>query len=457
MSEGQSQGWKVLLVEDDPSEREACAEYLRLDGFDVIEAKDAAEAEAKLHDGVAVIVTDLKLPGMDGLELLKRAKQEAPHAAVIMVTGQGSEQAAVAALKAGAFDYLTKPVNPAELSHAVRQALEKAVMAVEIAKLHAQLNEKYGFENLIGISEPMRRVFEKIRLIADTRSTVLIEGESGTGKELVARAIHYNSSRRNKPFVAINCAAIPETLVESELFGYERGAFTGATERRIGKFQAAHGGTLLIDEVSEMPLPLQSKFLRVIETRRITPIGSVREIEVDVRIIAATNRNLKQAVEEGKFREDLYYRLNVVNIKLPPLRERREDIPLLVRHFIDEIARENNRPVRDITPQALAKLKAYDWPGNVRELRNTLESIIVLSTKEVIDVDDLPEHIRGVEEKAAGAADLLSGNMTMEQIEREAIRRALEQCNGSRVKAAKMLGLSVRTLQRKIKRYQLPF
>jgi DNA-binding NtrC family response regulator len=445
--------WKVLLVDDDRLSREAMADWLRSEGFDVIAVADGQAAVQRLHDGVAVLVTDLKMPRLDGLQLLRLAKEQAPHIAVILITAYATVETAVVALKEGAFDYLTKPVKPDELANKVRQAVAQRAMAVEIARLHAQLNERYGYENIVGKSPALRAVFEKVRLVADTKSTVLIAGESGTGKELIARALHHNSSRRQKPFVPVNCAAIPETLIESELFGHERGAFTGATERRTGLFQAANGGTLFIDEIGEMKVGLQSKLLRAIETRRIMAVGSSREIEVDVRLVAATNRDLQDEVKKGTFREDLYYRLKVVEIHLPPLRERPEDIPLLTRFFLDEIARENQRPTRDIAPEALDLLMAYNWPGNVRELRNTLEGIIVLSTRERIEVADLPEHLR----QGASAQAVIRHGMTMTEIEREAIRRALEQTAGRRTEAAKILDLSVRTLQRKIKEYNLPF
>jgi DNA-binding NtrC family response regulator len=445
--------WKVLLVDDDRLSREAMADWLRSEGFDVIAVADGQAALQHLYDGVAVLVTDLKMPRMDGLQLLRQAKEQTPHVAVILITAYGTVETAVAALKEGAFDYLTKPVKPDDLANKVRQAVTQRAMATEIASLHAQLNERYGFENIVGKSPAMRAVFEKVRLVSDTKSTVLIAGESGTGKELIARALHHNSSRRHKPFVPVNCAAIPETLIESELFGHEKGAFTGAVERRTGLFQAAHGGTLFIDEIGEMKLGLQSKLLRAIETRRIMPVGSSRETEVDVRLVAATNRDLQEEVKKGAFREDLYYRLKVVEIHLPPLRERPEDIPLLVRFFLDEIARENQRPTRDIAPEALDLLLAYNWPGNVRELRNTLEGIIVLSTRERIEVADLPEHLR----QNASTQAVIRHGMTMADIEREAIRRTLEQTGGRRTEAAKLLDLSVRTLQRKIKEYNLPF
>jgi transcriptional regulator with PAS, ATPase and Fis domain len=324
-------------------------------------------------------------------------------------------------------------------------------MAREIAQLHSLLNERRGLENMVGQSGAMREVFERIRLVAETNSTVLVVGESGTGKELVARAIHQYSPRAARPFLPVNCAAIPESLIESELFGHEKGAFTGATARREGLFQAAKGGTLFIDEIGEMQMGLQSKLLRAIETKRVMPVGSTRELDVDVRLIAATNRDLQQRVAEGHFREDLYYRLKVVVLNLPPLRERPEDIPLLVRYFIDQLSNDHKRPVRDISPDALQAFQAYSWPGNVRELRNTLEGSIVLCLRDTIDLADLPEHIMG----ARPAQDIIRPGMTLQDIEKEAIRRMLEQTGGHRAETAKLLDISVRTLQRKIKEYRL--
>ena len=445
---------KILLAEDDSASREATALFLEDQGFSVIRTRNGVEALRHLTDGVSLIITDLVMPHADGMEVLRTAREEAPHTPVIMLTGQGSEAAAVEALKAGAFHYLTKPVNPDELGSLVRQALEKYEMATEIAALHEHLSERYGFENIIGRSRAMRKVFEQIRIVSDARSTVLVEGESGTGKELVARALHLNSARRKKPFVAINCAAIPHELIESELFGHEKGAFTGAVASRIGKFQAAASGTLLIDEIGDMQLDLQGKLLRAIETRCVSPIGSNKEIEVDVRIVASTHRSLERLVQEERFRDDLYYRLKVVKITLPPLRDRRDDIPLLVRMFVDEIASDNDRPVRDVSPEVLALLQGYDWPGNVRQLRNLLEGVIVMSTREVIGVEDLPEEVRGARPLGSVAPDFQQG-MTMAEIEKEAFRRALELAEGNRAEASKALGISVRTLQRKIQTYGL--
>ncbi len=446
---------KLLLAEDDPGARDATRLLLESQGHQVLAAEDGAQALQHLNEGVAVIITDLKMRGIDGMQLLHAAREQAPQTPVIMITGHGSEEAAVAALKSGAFHYLKKPIHPEELLHLVGQAIERHRMSVEIAALHDQINQLAGMHGIIGQSTPMRKVFEKIRMVADTRSTVLIEGESGTGKELVARALHRNSSRRNKPFVAINCAAIPEALIESELFGHVRGAFTGAAEKRIGTFLAAEGGTLLIDEIGEMQLDLQSKLLRAIETRRISPLGSNEEIELDVRLIASTHRDLQELIGEHKFREDLYYRLNVVNIKLPPLRERREDIPLLVRAFIDTIATENNRQVHDISPEALARLQSYDWPGNVRQLRNTLESVIVMSHREVIDIVDFADPIREAHSSPPLQA-LIAMGMPMADIEKEVIRQTLIRTGGNRSEASKILGISTRTLQRRIKEHNLP-
>jgi DNA-binding NtrC family response regulator len=444
---------RILLVDDDQASRETLSEWVERQGWEAIAVKDGGEAIQHIHDGVAVVVTDLKMPRTDGMELLRAARQQASHAAVIMVSGVGSVEAAVEALKQGAFDFLTKPVNLKELKHRIERALEKQSMAVEIADLHRQLRERHGIDDMVGQCPAMRELFEKIKLVANTNSTVLVIGESGTGKELVARSLHLNSPRGKRAFLPVNCAAIPDTLIESELFGHEKGAFTGASDRRKGVFQAAEGGTLFIDEIGEMPLGLQSKLLRAIENKKIMPVGSAIELPVDVRLIAATNRDLDQVVQQKEFREDLYYRLKVVVLRLAPLRERRDDIPLLVRFFIDQLSKETNRPVQDITPEALHALRDYDWPGNVRELRNTLEGIIVLSLKEQIDLSDVPEHIRKAERNAAQTSFELG--MTLADMEREAIRRTFEATNGHRSETAKRLGVSVRTLQRKIKEYQL--
>ncbi|HZU38762.1 MAG TPA: sigma-54 dependent transcriptional regulator [Gemmataceae bacterium] len=443
--------WKILLVDDDKHSREAMSDWLQSEGFEVIEAPDGQVARQHIHDGVAVIVTDLQMPKTDGLALLRYAREHAPHAAVIVVTGHGTVETTRAALKEGAFDYLTKPVKPKELAQCVREAVADRAMAARMASFHSRLHKEHGFQNIVGTSPAMLAVFEKIRLAADAKSTVLVVGDSGTGKELVVRALHYSSSRASKPFIPINVAAIPESLIESELFGHEKGAFTGANSRRAGVFEAANEGTLFIDEIGEMDLGLQSKLLRAIETHKIMPVGSSREVDVDVRLLVATNRNLFEEVKNKKFREDLYYRLNVITINLPPLRERREDIPLLVGYFLEQIAKENQRPISTISEEAMEVMINFSWPGNVRELRNTLEGIVVLSPRQRIELSDLPTYIRG----EAQAELVVRSGMKMADVEKEAIRVTLEQTQGRRSEAAKILGISVRMLQRKIKEYDL--
>lgn len=423
------------------------AQWLTRKGYNPVAVADGEAASELIQEGVAVIVTDLKMPRTDGLALLEIANKKAPHAVVIVVSSVDSVDAAVAALKAGADDFIPKPVNLNELTERIESSLHRRAMAEEIAALHSQLNKEQGLESMIGASASIRALFEKIRLVADTKSTVLITGESGTGKELVARSIHRLSRRSSCPMIPINCAALPESLVESELFGHKKGSFTGATADRKGLFESASGGTLFIDEIGELNVGLQAKLLRALENRMIMPIGGAEEIEVDVRLVAATNRDLHQQVQKKEFREDLYFRLKVVELALPPLRERKEDIPLLIRHFIDQISADNDRPVKDVSSAALAALKAYSWPGNVRELRNTLEGIIVLTLDEIIEERHLPPHIIDAEPAQA----IIAPGMTLDEIEREAIRRTLEQTGGHRTKTAELLGISVRTLQRKLK------
>ena len=424
---------------------------LERDGYAPIATSDAEVAWKHLDDGVAVVVTDLNVAKTKGVEVVRFAKKHAPHAIVIVMSSEPNVELAVETVREGAFDYLMKPIDPDELVHRIEMALSRRRLAAEIASLHIQLDEKYSLGNMVGNSPAMRSLYEKIRLVADTRSTVLITGESGTGKELVARSVHHLSKRKEASFVPINCAAIPESLVESELFGHEKGAFTGATDRKLGFFEAAKQGTLFIDEIGELELGLQAKLLRAIENRTIMRVGSTKEMPVDVRMVAATNRDLREHVTNGHFREDLFYRLKVVELKLPPLRERKEDIPLLIKHFIAEISAETERPVTDIETEALEMMKEYSWPGNVRELRNTLEGIIVLSMKSTIEASDLPPHISTHSESQA----IIKPGMTMAEIEKEAIRRTLQHTGGNRTQASEILGISLRTLQRKIKEFEL--
>lgn len=445
---------KVLIIEDDRESRVAIEEYPRRKKIPVISAVDGPQGLELLDSTVAVVVTDLRMPRMDGIEVLREVRRREPKTAVIMVTAYGDIASAVEAMKMGASDYLTKPVNPDELCLKIRRILGARALELENAELRRQLEERYGVDEIIGISPPMVEVFERIQSVAGTSSTVLITGESGTGKELVARAIHRQSPRRQKPFVAISSAAIPESLVERELFGHVKGAFTGATETVPGKFEAADGGTLFIDEVPELSPATQAKLLRVLEDRTFSPIGSTEAKTVDVRLIFATNKDLERLVKEGRFREDLFYRINVVSIRLPPLRERREDIPLLVEHFVKEMAKRDGREEVRVAPSALRCLRQYHWPGNVRQLRNCIEGVMVLLRKDEMTADDLPEEIREVKKQAPVSSGFRVG-MSLQELEREAIEKTLRKVGGNREKAAEILGLSVRTIQRKIREYGL--
>src|SRR5438552_11697843 len=386
---------KVLVVEDNPSEQRAIATFLTRHGYRLLLATDCPSACQLLSQLPDIIVTDLYLAGSHGLEVLRETRQVLPETPVIITTGYGTIPGAVEAMKQGAFDYLTKPVNPDELLLVMQRAAERSQLRREVRSLRQRTEERGDFSGMVGQSEAMRRVFEQIELVAPTRSTILITGESGTGKELVARAIHQLSPRKDAPFIALNCAAIPKDLAESELFGHAKGAFTGATERRIGKFGAADRGTLLIDEIGEMEAPVQAKLVRSLETRTLSPVGTNEEQHVDVRVLAATHRNLRSLVDEGKFREDLYFRLHVVQIDLPPLRQRRQDIPLLVAAFLQQLNEEHGRNIQEVSLDALDALQRNQWQGNVRELRNLLERVVVLTRKEVLDLADLPVDIQG--------------------------------------------------------------
>jgi DNA-binding NtrC family response regulator len=443
----------ILLVEDDAREQRAIATFLKNRGHEVLTASNGRQAETLFAQAPDIIVTDLKMAGADGLEVLRAAHQELPETPVIIITGHGTVASAVEAMKQGAFDDLTQPVNPEELLLVIQRAAERSRLQREVRQLRQQMEERGGLFGMVGSSAAMRRVFEQIQLVAPTRSTVLVTGESGTGKELVARALHQLSPRKDGPFVALNCAAIPKDLAESELFGHAKGAFTGATDKRIGKFMAANKGTLLIDEIGEMDLPVQAKLLRALETRTISPIGANEEQAVDVRVVASTHRNLRSLADEGKFREDLYYRLHVVHIDLPPVRQRREDVPLLVATFLQQLNKEHGRNVQEVSLDAMDALRSYHWPGNVRELRNILEGIVVMSRKDVIELGDLPLEIQG--SKAQQAVPRFRPGMTLADMEREAIQQCLLQTGGSRQRSAKLLGISTRTLLRKIHEYGL--
>ncbi|MBK7644009.1 MAG: sigma-54-dependent Fis family transcriptional regulator [Planctomycetes bacterium] len=453
----QPKPYRVLIVDDNESHAEALADGLELDGHSCTLAHSGREGVLKLSEQLFdVVLTDLVMPDLSGIEVLKRARSEQPDAVVILITGKGSERDAVEAFRDGATDYLTKPVDIAELRARLSRAVENARLRRDYVELRRQIDKRAGFEGIIGSSSPMQRLFEVLGQVAGTNVTVLILGESGTGKELVARAIHENSPRKEEHFVAVNCAALSEGLIESELFGHVKGAFTGAVAHKEGRIAYADRGTLFLDEVGDMPLATQAKLLRVIESREVQPVGGNQLQKVDIRLLAATNRDLKQMVKDGTFREDLMYRLAVVSIELPPLRERKSDIPLLIDHYVGELATSHKRSVRGITPEARSVLLRYDWPGNVRELRNALENMVLLARGEVLGVEDIPETVKGAPAGASGGGGgyELAGR-SMEEVERALIAANLQLMGGNREKTAHVLGMGERTLYRKIKQYGL--
>lgn len=443
---------KLLIVDDERHIREGLKRALEADGYDVELASDGQEALEKLEiNDIDLIITDLKMPRISGEELMKIAMEKYPYIPVIILTGHGTIENAVEAMKNGAYDFLTKPLNIDKLSLIVKRALENSSLKRQNRELLNQLKKKYSFENIIGKSTAMKKVFETIELVAPSRANVLIYGESGTGKEMIADAIHHNSPRRDKPYVKVHCAAIPETLLESELFGHEKGAFTGAVSRKRGRFELAHTGTIFLDEIGEISQQMQVKLLRVIQDREFVRVGGELPIKVDVRIISATNKNLKEEVERGNFREDLYYRLNVVSIFVPPLRERKDDIPLMVHKFIEEFAKENNKQIDGITNGALQALMAYHWPGNVRELRNVIESIVVLTKSKIITEQALPPYIFEKEDEQQVLK--LPAGVSLKEAEKKLILFTLQNTGGNKTKASEILKIGRKTLHRKLAEY----
>ena len=450
---------RILVVDDEVNARAALLELLRDEGYVVESAADAFKALGKVPDFAPdLVLTDLKMPGMDGLQLLGKLREADADLPVIVMTAFGEVETAVRAMRSGARDYLAKPVNVGELSVVVARELEQRRLRAETGLLRARLAEKYSFENIIGSSAPMQAVFKTVAQIAPSRASVLITGESGTGKELLAHALHACSPRADGPFVAINCAAIPESLLESELFGHERGAFTGAVRSRAGLFEQAHGGTLLLDEIGDMPPHLQTRLLRVLEDGRVRRIGGSHDLAVDVRLVAATAQRLDAAVAEGRFREDLFYRLNVLHIPIPPLRERREDLPLLAEALVTRASERLGRPVPSLSPEAMAVLVRHDWPGNVRQLENALERAVILAAGLEIRPEDLPPEIRAwtVQPRRLSepdASESLSIKVRTAVLERELIGLALARTGGNRSQAARLLEISYKALVYKIREY----
>ncbi len=443
---------RILLVDDDSSGRQALADLLRDDGYEVSTAADPFKALGKFDDVAPhLVITDLLMPGIDGIELLSRIHKRDADCPVIVLTGFGKVESAVNAMRAGAIDYLTKPVNLDELEIVVNRAIDNCRVRREAAQLRSQLVERHGLDNVIGSSEAIRRVYEQVAQVAPSNASVLITGESGTGKELVAAALHSKGQRPRGPFIKVHCAALAETLLESELFGHERGAFTGAIARRDGRFQAAHGGTLFLDEIGEISQSTQVKLLRFLQEREFERVGSSEPVKVDVRVVAATNRNLQEEMSAGNFREDLYYRLNVITIEMPALRDRRSDIPLLADHFLKRFAAENGKRIDSLSPAALKLINGHYWPGNVRELENAIERAVVMSRDATLEAEDLPPSLHDAQDVESGAPPIPGASVA--EVEKYLILRTLEHTGGSKSKAADMLGISVRKIQYSLQRY----
>lgn len=450
----------ILFIDDEPGSRESLSLLFEREGYHVEAVAAGEEALGLLSQkSYDVIITDLFLPGVSGIDILKHVKEHSLPCNVILITGNASAETAVKAMKEGAFDYITKPLNFDKLKVLVGKAIEKSRLVAENLYLRQQLRGKYKFDNIIGNSPAIQPVFARMEKILITDSTVLILGESGTGKELVARAIHYNGLRKEKPFIAINCGAIPAELLESELFGHVRGSFTGAVADKPGKFELANKGTIFLDEIGTMPLQLQMKLLRVLQEQELERVGSTNSTKLDVRVISATNADLEERVHRGDFREDLYYRLNVIPIHLPPLRDRREDIPLLAKHFLKKICTEMRRPILEMSQAATRAMEDYQWPGNVREMENVIERTVALTDSDIIDLQDLPPQIGGIAQKDSNLPSLQIPEEGLDladeiaHIEQALIKQAMERSSNVKARAASLLNINRTTLVEKIKRY----
>ena len=445
---------RILVVDDEASHLQMLDAVLSAEGYEIHKAGDGQEAiglvEERFYD---LLLMDVRMSKVGGIEALKAIKKISPGIPVIIMTAYASVNTAVDALKSGAYDYLTKPLDIEELKILVKKALHHRKLEQENVYLKERLGDRFDFSNIIGRSPAMRDLFETIALVAPSEATVLIAGESGTGKELIANAIHQNSPRTNRPFIKVNCAALPETLLESELFGHEKGAFTGALARKQGRFQLAHTGSIFLDEVGEMTPTTQTKILRVLQEREFEPLGSTQAVKVDTRVIAATNKNLLEEIEQGNFREDLYYRLNVVTLQVPSLRERRDDISLLADFFLKQYAEKNRRLIKGFTPRAMDLLMRHSWPGNVRELENVVERAVIMARGDLISQAELPDTIRGLDVEMEKPEMDLSSGRSLKEVERDMILRTLEDTGGNRTRTAEILGISRRTLQLKLKEY----
>lgn len=441
----------ILVIDDEKNIREGLSMALEDEGYEVITAEDGKQGlEKALYDAVDLIITDLRMPLISGEEILKKVVTELPSIPVIVLTGHGTVELAVEAMRIGAYDFLTKPLDLDRLFRLVKRALENRALVLQKKELEERLEKNTSIENIIGNSSAIRKIFEEIKKVAPTKATVLITGESGVGKELVANAIHNFSQRKSKPFIKVHCAALAETLLESELFGHEKGAFTGAIERKRGRFELSNKGSIFLDEIGEINQNIQIKLLRVLQEKQIERVGSSEPIDVDTRVIAATNKNLEKEMKEGRFREDLYYRLNVVHIFIPPLRERREDIPLLVDSFVKEFSNENGKEISSIEAKARSAIYNYDWPGNIRQLRNCIESAVVMTSDNILHFEDLP-----FKEKTENELIKIPVGSTMKEAEREIIVTTLNHENNNKKRVSDILGIGRKTLYRKLKEYNI--
>jgi two-component system response regulator HydG len=445
---------KILVVDDEPAHRRMIEAVLDAEGYDIKQADNGQTAIAAVDDRFYdLVIMDIRMPKVGGIEALKKIKEISPGIPIILMTAYASVGTAVEALKSDAYDYLTKPLDIEELKILVAKALRFRQLEQENVYLKERLNDRFDFSKILGRSPAMNSLFETMALVAPSEATLLIEGESGTGKELIANAVHQNSHRSERPLIKVNCAALPETLLESELFGHEKGAFTGAIARRQGRFQLAHKSSIFLDEIGEMAPTTQAKILRVLQEREFEPVGSTQTIKVDTRIIAATNKNLKEEIDQGHFREDLYYRINVVVLPVPSLGERHEDIPLLADFFLKQYAKKNRRSIHGFTPRAVDLLMRHDWPGNVRELENVVERAVIMSRGNMITPLEFPEIIKELDiDGQASRVDLTPGR-SLKEVEKDMILRTLDETAGNRTHAAKQLGISRRTLQLKLKEY----
>jgi two-component system response regulator HydG len=445
---------EILIVDDDTSHRQMLEAVLNEEGYAVTHAADGmAAVDAVSEKFYDLVLMDIRMSRMDGIEALHRIREISPGIPVIIMTAYAAVDTAVGALKSGAFDYLTKPLDIDELKILVEKAMRYGRLEQENRLLRERLGDRFDFANIVGQSPPMKRLFETISLVAPSDATVLISGESGTGKELIANAIHQNSERKDRPFIKVNCAALPEPLLESELFGHEKGAFTGAIQKKQGRFQLAHTGSIFLDEIAETAPSTQVKLLRVLQEQEFEPLGSTRSVKVDIRVIAATNRDMAHEIREGRFREDLFYRLNVVAVPLPPLRERREDILPLAEHFLGRYTEKNRRLIKRFTPRSVDLLMRYPWPGNVRELENAVERAVILCRGDAISPDDLPDAVRSAADGEKETDTALKPGLSLKEMEKQMILRTLDETAGNRTRAADILGISRRTLQNKLKEY----